>query len=195
MLERVVPVHGREAVALQHLRAAVPDLEAGEGRRCEHVLDPQPTPVGVAEERDAAVAGDPRGQRLDVREGLSHLGQLGNAEGERLGLTVGGGGVGCELAGGEDDEPVVVDLGHVPVVGDREDVEARLCVVVTERGRRRLAVGVRRVCVQLAAQPDAVLAEERARHGSGQRVRGGVVALAGPPEGRLEPRPARTHAR
>ena len=119
----------------------------------------------MAQVRHAAASGDPGRHRLDVGERLSRLGQLRDAERERFGLTVGGGRARGELARRDDDQPVVLALRDVPVVGDREDVEGRLRVVGAEVCRRRLAVGVRRVSVELTAQPDAVVAEERARHG------------------------------
>src|SRR5262245_51570806 len=45
--------------------------------------------------------------------------------------------------------------------------------------------------MELTLQPEAVLAEERAGHGSGRRARRREVTLAGAAESRLEARPVR----
>ena len=166
LLEHVVPERRRETVALHHLGTAVPDLEPGKRRRREHVVGTKPTPVRVTEERDSALVDDPPGKRLDVRECLARLGQASDAEREHLGLVVGGGRGRRQLAGGHDDDAVVLDVGHMPVIRDREHIEAEIRIVIAEHGGQGIAVRVRRVRVELAPEPHPVVTEERAGHGS-----------------------------
>ena len=52
-----------------------------------------------------------------------------------------------------EQTPIRSRLGPLPVVGDREDVEARAPVVSRERVGLELAVGAGRVRVESAAQP------------------------------------------
>ena len=93
-----------------------------------------------------------------------------------------------QLRRGDHEElPRRALLGADPVVGDREHVVAGPLVVAHEQVRRELAVGVRRVCMQRAAQPDAVALKRghtRRAYRSGERQ----VTGRGYP---LKPRPGR----
>ena len=160
-----------QPVAVGKLAAAVVQLDPGQAGRVQHVVGGEAAPVGVGEERHPALLPDPGRAVLDRGEVLAALGQQADADRQHLGLLQLLLGNACgQLAGGDHRHPVVLVGGGVPVVGDRQHVEAGSGVVVDQPLRRRVAVGVGRVRVQLAAQPAA-----GPREGVGHPVGCGLV--------------------
>jgi hypothetical protein len=99
----------------------------------------------VGEEWHPALLPDPGRALLDRGEVLAALGQHAHADRQHLGLLqfLLGQARG-QLAGGDHRDPVVLVGGGVPVVGDRQHVEAGPCsgrpAPAASRRRRKLVV-------------------------------------------------------
>ena len=115
-------------------------------------------PVRVREVRNAAIFQDPGHDVGERRERVRRLGIGLDAEREHVRIVTIGDGV--QLRRRDDEQFPRRRLDRPdPVIRDREDVVAGPLVVAHEHVRRQLAVGVRRMCMQGAAQPDAVALE------------------------------------
>ena len=139
-------------------------------------------PVGMRDERHAALGGDVRRRRRQVRERLvvvgidrppprpvpaGILGDVGDADREDLDVVVHArAGVGRELRARDHQEVLRGGLlRERPVVGDRARVESHPFVVTHVRLRLELPVGAPGVGVQGRLQPDALDVErEPVRH-------------------------------
>ena len=164
-------MHGREAVALQQLGASVVDLDTREVRGAEILVGGEARPVGVGEEGDTALPGDPARCLGDRRELLARLGELVDPVRQDVGLEAAVEPRGQLARGDQEDVARPVRRGLVqrdqPVVRDREHVVARSRVVLHQPGGGRLTVGVVGVGVQLAAEPRAGMVEGRWHAGHG----------------------------
>ena len=141
---------GREPVPLEELRARVHHLDPRQGGGGQVVLGPEAAPVRVRQVGDTALPDDPVGGVRDRGELLGRLGQDVDPVGEHVGVEVAAAvELGRELARRDQQQLVVGVHRDVPVVGDREHVEAGPDVVLDQPVGGRLAVGVRGVRVQL----------------------------------------------
>ena len=153
-VEQLVPVHGGEAPAELELAACIEDLDARDGVGQLERPGVRAGPVRMREVGDAALGGDPLRRGGEVAALALELRQrVLDPEGEHMAVPVAREQAVQLRARDHDDALRRRWRTAKPVVGDREDVVARSLVVLDERPRGELAVGIRRVGMQRAAQP------------------------------------------
>jgi hypothetical protein len=163
--ERLVPVHGGEALSDLELAPGVVDLEPGDAFAADHLGHPQAAPVGVRKVGDAPMRARPAHRLLEPGKlARRPLRRLVDTEREHVDNPRTAGHERVELDARDDDEGASRGGRRAhPVVGDRESVEATSLVVGDEDLRSELAVRRRRVGMERAAKPRP-LALERVRH-------------------------------